>query len=186
MNGAQTLSHRDRMRRVVLLCCSFAQNLTFYRVAVADQTAPILSDRHTDAAFLRRAISNFLDVAVLDWCKLFGSQRSEKHHWRRVVSDTAGFECALFRELGTNADAFEGLVGKMLEYRDRVIAHLDNDLVTNIPELDPAREAVVFYHRHIVEHEARPDELAGLPNADEFARGFAQCADEARRAYRKF
>jgi hypothetical protein len=185
VKDAHSFPHRDRMRRVMLLCCSFVQNMAFYRAAVADRTARILSDHHPEAAFLRRAINNFLDVAVLDWCKLFGSQRSEKHHWRRVVSDAARFERALFRELGTNAAAFEELVGKILYYRNRFLAHLDDDLLMDIPELDPARKAVVFYHRHIIEHEARPGELAGLPNADAFARGFAQCTDEAIRAYRK-
>lgn len=187
VKDAQSLPRRDRVRRVVLLCCSFVQNVAFYRAAMADRTAPILSDHHPEAAFLRQAINNFLDVAVLDWCKLFGNQRMEKHHWRRVVSDADAttFERALFRELGTNAAAFEELVGKMLDYRNRFLAHLDNDLVMNIPELDPACNAVAFYHRHIVEHEARPSELAGLPNADELARGFQQSTDVAMRAYRK-
>jgi hypothetical protein len=179
------LPRRDRVRRVVLLCCSFVQNVAFYRAAVVDRTTPILSDHHPEAAFLWRAINNFLDVAVLDWCKLFGNQRMEKHHWRRVVSDAASFEQALFCELGTNADAFEELVGKMLYYRNRFLAHLDDDLMMDIPELDPAHKAIVFYHWRIVEHEARPGELAGLPNADAFARGYAQCTDEAIRAYRK-
>jgi hypothetical protein len=184
MKGARSLPHRDRVRRVVLICCSVAQNVTFYRAAM---TAPasIRSDHHPEAAFLRRTINNFLDVAVLDWCKLFGSQRSEKHHWRRVVSDVTRFEQALFRELGTNADMFGALVKKILYYRDTFIAHLDNDLVMNVPELNLALKAVTFYHRHIVEHEATPDELAGLPSVDAFARGFAQSSDEAMRAYRK-
>jgi hypothetical protein len=182
---AQSLPHRDQVRRVVLLCCSFVQNVAFYRAAVADRTAPILSDHHPETAFLRRAINNFLDVAVLDWCKLFGNQRMEKHHWRRVVSDAPSFEQALFRELGTNADAFEELVGKMLSYRNRFLAHLDDDLMMDIPELDQTHKAVVFYHRHIVQHEARPGELVGLPNAGELAHGFAESTDEAMRAYRK-
>jgi hypothetical protein len=185
MKGAQSLPHRDRVRRVVLLCCCVAQNVTFYRAAVADPTASVLSDHHPEAAFLRRTINNFLDVAVLDWCKLFGSQRSEKHHWRCVVSDVTSFEQALFHELGTNADMFDALVKKILYYRNTFIAHLDNDLTMNVPELDPALKAVAFYHRYIVEHEARPDELAGLPTVDAFARGFAQSSDEAMRAYRK-
>jgi hypothetical protein len=180
-----SLSRRDRLRRVVLICCSFVQNLAFYRAAVADPTALILSDDHPEAAFLRRAINNFLDIAVLDWCKLFGSQKTEKYHWRRVVSDTMNFERALLGELGTKDAAFQKLVKKMLGYRDRFVAHLDNDLVMNVPELDPSHKALVFYHRHIVECEAKSGDLAGLPRVDTLARGFTQSIAEARRAYHK-
>ncbi len=184
----ESLPRRDRLRRVVLLCCSFIQNLAFYRAAMANQTAPIRSDFHTEATFLRRAINNFIDIAVLDWCKLFGSHKGEKHHWRRVVSDPASFELALLSELGISADALARLVERMLSYRDKFVAHLDNHLVMDVPELEEAHKALSFYHRHIVEHEANPDdELAGLPSAsaDALACGFAQSFDEAMRAYRK-
>lgn len=80
---------------------------------------------------------------------------------------------------------FDALAKKILYYRNTFIAHLDNDLMMSVPELDPALKAVAFYHRYIVEHEARPDELAGLPTVDAFARGFAQSSDETVRAYRK-
>src|SRR5271157_1309985 len=75
---------------------------------------------HPEAAFLRRAINNFRDVAVLDWCKLFGSQRSEKHRWRRAINPEApalgpdGFAahhavtpaCADFRRPPTTRDRY--------------------------------------------------------------------------------
>jgi hypothetical protein len=185
ISNVHSLPRRDRLRRVVLLCCSFVQNLAFYRAAMADQTAQIRSDSHPEAAFLRRAINNFLDVAVLDWCKLFGSHKGEKHHWPRVVSDPEVFERALLNELEIDAIAFKGLVDKMLLYRNRFIAHLDSQLIMEVPELKQAHKALTFYHRHVVEHEANPGELAGLPSADALARGFTQSIDEATRAYRK-
>jgi hypothetical protein len=77
MEGAQSLPHRDRVRRVVLLCCSIAQNVTFYRAAVADPTASILSDHHPEAAFLRRTINNFLDIAVLDWASCSAAREAK-------------------------------------------------------------------------------------------------------------
>ena len=44
--------------------------------------------------------------------------------------------------------------------------------------------AVIFYHRHIVEVEAKPGDLAGLPSVDEFARGDGQSTQLAEEVYR--
>ena len=101
-----------------------------------------------------------------------------------MVSDPEGFEAQLFAQLATDSNGFAALISKMRDYRDRFIAHLDNGLIMNLPELEPARAAVTFYHRHIAEAEAQPDDLAGLPSVDHFVRGDVQCAQEAAAIYR--
>jgi hypothetical protein len=63
------LSRRERLRRVVLLCCSFARNVAFYRAGQADQVQHLLSENHPEVAFWRQVNANFLDTAVLEWCK---------------------------------------------------------------------------------------------------------------------
>jgi hypothetical protein len=72
----------------------------------------------------------------------------------------------------------------MRDYRDKFIAHLDNELIMNIPELEPARTVIIFYYRHIVEVEAQPGDLAELPSLDHFVRGHNKCAQEAAEIYR--
>ena len=69
---ADRLSRRDRLRRVALLCCAFARNVAFYRTGMADEAQPLLSQYHRAASFWRQVNSNFFDMAVLEWCKLFG------------------------------------------------------------------------------------------------------------------
>jgi hypothetical protein len=60
-----------------------------------------LSEYHPQASFWRQVNGNFFDMAVLDWCKLFGDQKQTplkrvgEHHWRRVVSDPEMFEARL-------------------------------------------------------------------------------------------
>lgn len=179
------LSRCALLRRAVLLCSSFVENLAFYRAAMADQMAPIRSDDHPHVAFLRRTINNFINSAVLDWCKLFGNRRQEDHHWRNVVSDPSAFERALLGELGMTADEYEHLVKKMLDYRNNFLAHLGKALIMTPPELTPAHKAVVIYHRQIFEHEGKSNELVRLPNVAHLALGFAECTEEAIRAYRK-
>jgi hypothetical protein len=178
------------MRRVVLLCCAFARNVAFYRAGWAEQAQPLLSKRHPQAPFWRQVNGNFFDMAVLDWCKLFGDQKDTphrrlgKHHWRRAVSNPEEFGTRLLVRLDTNAEGFAALITKMREYRDKFVAHLDDELTMNPPELGPAREAITFYYRHIVECEAKPGELVGLPGVQEFLRGDDQCAHEAAQIYR--
>ncbi len=187
---AKQLPRRDRLRRVAMLCCAFARNVAFYRAGWADKAQPFLSEHHSEASFWRQVNGNFFDMAVLDWCKLFGDQkhilrnRLGKHHWRRVVSDPEEFEARLLAQLETNGEGFAALITKMRDYRDTFVAHLDDGLIMNLPELEAARVAVAFYHRHIVETEAKPGDLAGLPSVDEFARGNDQCTQEAARVYR--
>jgi hypothetical protein len=185
----ELISHRDRMRRVVLVCCAFARNAAFYRAGWNEQARPLLAAQHPEASFWRQVNSNFFDVAVLDWCKLFGDPKSTpphrlgKHHWRRVLSDPDEFERQLLARLRVDEPSFGALIETMRCYRDKFVAHLDNDLRINIPELDLAYEAVAFYHCHIVQLEAAPGELAGLPDVNQFARGYTQCSAEAIRVY---
>ena len=106
---------RDRLRRVAMLCCSFARNVAFYRAGWVDEAQPLLSEYHPKASFWRQVNSNFFDVAVLDWCKLFGDQKETprtrigKHHWRKVVSDPEEFEVRLLTQLATDAASFASL-----------------------------------------------------------------------------
>ena len=60
---------------------------------------------------------------------------------------------------------------------------MDNKLVMDIPELSEAHAAVTFYHRYIVEHEAKPEELVELPNVQQFALAYDQSIDEAAQIY---
>lgn len=188
-NGGQPLSRRDRLRRVVLLCCSFGRNVAFYRAGWTAQAQPLLSEHHPDASFWRQVNANFLDIAVLEWCKLFGDQKDTppqrigKHHWRRVVSDPAAFEQGLLACLKLESDDFAKLITRMRQYRDEYVAHLDDGKMMQIPELDEACEAVGYYHRHIVEREAQPGDLVRLPLVRGFARGHHQCVEEAERIY---
>ena len=186
----EPLSRRDRLRRVAMLCCAFARNVAFYRAGWSDEAQPLLSEYHPKASFWRQVNSNFFDMAVLDWCKLFGDQKETprkrlgKHHWRKMVSDPEEFEGRLLAQLATDAEGFASLITKMRDYRDTFVAHLDNELIMNLPEFEPAHVAVTFYHRHIVESEAKPGDLTGLPSAHQFTLGDGQCTQEAMQVYR--
>jgi hypothetical protein len=72
------MSRKDRLRRVALLCAHFTRNLAYYRAA-QDRIA------RTSPEFWRTVYSNFLDIAVLEWCKLFDDSLTS-------LADKAGFQ----------------------------------------------------------------------------------------------
>lgn len=55
------------------------------------------------------AHGNFLDLATLEWCKLF-AERKGNHSWRKAVSDPACFEKKLLRCLNISGEKFCGYI----------------------------------------------------------------------------
>ena len=169
---------RDRLRRVVIVCASFGGNLAC-NWPRPNVVVLLLTDAHRQASFWRQANANFLDVAVLEWCKLFGEPKGE-HGWRSIIADPVAFEASLLGRLGLTVDAFEEHVKTMRHYRDKFIAHLNSNSEMHIPMLTASHTAIRFYHEQIALREAGPGDLAGLPQtADDLARGYAQCFGEA-------
>jgi hypothetical protein len=149
------LTKRERLRRVVLLCVHFARNLAYYRAGHGRLTK-------SSPQFWITADCNFIDMAVIEWCKLLGDNKG-RHYWTNVVTDSSSFEAAMLTHIGVNSDELAAYVDEMRTYRDKFLAHLDDLRVMDIPVLDRALAAVEFYHRHVVQHEAAAGDLAGLP-----------------------
>ena len=176
------MSRRDRLRRVVLLCCHFARNLAYYRVGQTPEYKQLFDPAKTPCAnFWRMANSDFLDLCVLEWCKLFADAKG-KHHWKTIVSDSAGFHSALLKHLGIDDAAFKAYVDTVRRYRDKFVAHLDSDHEMYVPPLDTAKKAVWFYHAYVVRYKATAGDLAGL--ATELDNGYEISEDEARTVFK--
>jgi hypothetical protein len=124
---------------------------------------------------------NCIDIAVLEWCKLF-AENGGWHSWRRVVTDPEDFEAALLESLGKTQEQFEQIILEVRRYRDRFIAHLDNDQTMQIPLFDPLLESTRFYFSHIVTAEMTEEgrRQAGIESLDGY---FRQCYDEATAIY---
>jgi len=175
------MSRRDRLRRVVILCRNFAVNLAYYRVGRTPEHVN-LQDYKKRGNFWRVVSGNCIDLCVLEWCKLFADPKGE-HYWGKIVSNPAQFKKDLLSHLGIDEAAFDTEIEVMRRYRDKFVAHLDSDEVMNIPSLDIAKKAVWFYHRYVVEREALPGDLAGLPV--ELDTGYAECEAEAEAVYKR-
>jgi hypothetical protein len=156
-----TLSRRERLRRVVILCCHFTRNLAYYRVGGRHPSGWKDPPLQPTASFWRVVNGNFIDTCILEWCKLLGDTKGQ-HSWMRVVSDKEQFKTELLKHLSVSEVQFEDFRQEMREYRDKFIAHLDSELVMNIPKLDVAKRSVEFYHDYLVKNEARDGDLSGL------------------------
>jgi hypothetical protein len=136
----------------------------------------LLDPKHPKAAFWREAHGNFFDISVLDWCKLF-ADREGKHHWRRVVKNPDRFEADLY------TDEFTSMIAKIKHYRDKFVAHLDQERTMLLPALDVARGAIVFLHERLVQPAGHGDWSSQPTSPEELEQGFAQAFREAQSVY---
>ena len=161
------LTKEERRRRVALLCCHFARNLAYYRLT-QDRLA-------VDRGFRTTIVNNFIDMAVLEWCKLFGD-RNGRHYWEKVVT-CQDFKADIYETLNQKSDCFASYIDKMRKYRDKFVAHLDDDLIMNIPEMNQAKITTECLYNHLMTYEALPGDMDGLPF--DLENYFQQCFDEA-------
>lgn len=140
---------RRFLRRIALLNCHFARNLAYYRGGFVsrDGTGHLI-----DMSEVGRTVNgNFLDIAVLEWCKLFADWNS-RHHWRRAIETFAAqtrFRAELLASLGIHLTAWESYLETVRTYRDKFVAHLDNEEVAIIPSMELALGSSVFLHSHL-------------------------------------
>lgn len=133
--------------------------------------------------FWRLIYGNLLDVAVLEWCKLFGAD-SEPTHWKRVVSDHDAFREALLAALGINQPTWVAYWEEMKAYRDALVAHhAPETTVARYPSLDLALESSYFYYAHLIEKLRRLGEARFPDDLREYSGRFeAQAREIAGRA----
>lgn len=150
------MDRSTRVRRVFIVCANFARNIVYYRAGWHG------TELVSDTAFYRTINGNFIDIAVLEWCKLFGDLKA-KHHWRKVVRDPTRFEQSLLSFIGLTLGEFESYIEQMRTYRDKFLAHLDSDLTMEIPLLETGLRAVEHLHAYLLEHQLDELQFAHSP-----------------------
>jgi hypothetical protein len=144
-----------RLRRCLLLCCHFARNLAYHRARWSVDLPP-------SGDFWISADGNFIDIAVLEWCKILGDNKAEQG-WRNIVTKHESFQTELIGKLGMEICDWVALVQHIRHYRDKFLAHLDSDLHMNVPRLDQALRAAEFYYCWILEYEFCEFDRTGIP-----------------------
>lgn len=101
---------------------------------------------------MRLIHGNQLDSAVLEWCKVFGSD-DEATHWKQVVpaADHDQFRSDLLASLEITVDVWAAYWNEMKSYRDNLIAHhIELNKVANYPVLDLALKSSFFYYNYLI------------------------------------
>lgn len=170
------MTRRQRLRRSAILCCHFLRNLAFYKAGWRNGEL-IFQDQ-----FWVNANGNFLDICVLEWCKLFGEKRGE-HNWRRVVTDQTKFFAELLRAVRKTEVEFDAYSVEIRTYRDKFVAHLDSEEVMNIPKLRVARKSIAFLYAYLLANEEEENCFHDAP--PKAWRFYKQFASQGRSVYSK-
>jgi hypothetical protein len=147
------LTRRMRLRRAAILCCHALTNIAYYRSGRVAGVPRLDGTVHITIA------NNFLDIAVIEWCKLFGDKadtptgRKQQHSWRIIVGDAVAFEAGLLHQLACSAAEFEALRAYARSYRDKFLAHLDDLETMKPPMLDLIKASAAYYYDHLIAHE---------------------------------
>jgi hypothetical protein len=128
-------------KRSLRLCHDVLRNYAYYR-ATRRLIAVVPSD------YARTVNGNFLEMVVLDWCKLFADIAGE-HHWRRSFSQKKSVRAALARAARQTKEDFNIYTQSILFDRNKFVAHLDSPpdaspLTRNIPNLKICRRTTVL------------------------------------------
>ena len=73
-----------------------------------------------DDSFWRTLNSNFLEICVLEWCKLFGDHK-DKYHWENIMDDPSKFKQEMFHELNIKQTDLEGFGGQLSLYETSLL-----------------------------------------------------------------
>lgn len=149
---------RDRKRRAGILCCHCLRNIAFYR-SWYKAGQPFAKKQ-----FWVNTNGNFLDIAVLEWCKLFADIKGQ-HYYTRIVQDPNTFLNQLLATLNLTKTDFDNYVKEMKNYRDKFVAHLDKDLMMSIPRLGIARKSAKALYHHLLVQEVGTDTFHDAPRS---------------------
>jgi len=123
------MTKRDRIRCTALLCCHCVRNVAYYRAGWRN------GELLTNIDFWVNANGNFLDVAVLEWCKVF-VEKDGRHHWKKVIPDPNDFLVNMLAAAEITEETFNEERRCLRKYRNKFVAHLDQLAVMGVdPEL---------------------------------------------------
>lgn len=136
------MDNSARVRRTAILCLSCLRGIAYYQAGESHK------DKWVDDDFWKHNNTNSIDMSVIDWCKVFGDPKA-KHYWKKSIADPDKLFPELLSAAGVTESNFENYIQDMREYRDKFLAHLDEENVMHIPYLDTATKTAVFLYNHL-------------------------------------
>lgn len=127
---------------------AFARTVHLKRALSSVESDPELN-------FWRVVHGNCTDIAAVEWCKLFGSDR-EQTHWKNVVPNEghSKFRKGLFEATGMEEPAWLKYREEIVFFRNTLAAHMDIwvNRAKQYPVYDAALTAAYYYYDWISEN----------------------------------
>jgi hypothetical protein len=143
------------------------------------------ADPNPSLNFWRIQYGNLMDLAVIDWCKLFGSDDAERQpiHWKNIADDQSSFRDALLKALAMTYEEWQSYWRDMKKYRDFNAAHHDprRAEIATYPVLDKALDSAFFYFEYVQQEMQKQGTSLPPANIRTYATDFeAECLKVAR------
>ena len=122
-DDALSKSMQLRIRRTFQIANHCISNIAAYK-ANWRKNATNESELVVERDFWKRANGNFLDIAVLEWCKVF-SERNGEHHWSRVFKLKQDWMREFCEHMRMSQKEFHTELQRVVKYRNKYVAHLE-------------------------------------------------------------
>jgi hypothetical protein len=132
----------QNLRSVARLLATFAKQVEVKRALEA-------TDRQPHLDFWRVVYGGLSNLAVIEWCKLFGAVGSNTLHWQRVYADRLGeFRAGLQVATAMDDGAFTAYWREIKIWRDTEFAHFEPDAERppTWPHFAAALKAADYYY----------------------------------------
>lgn len=139
-------SKRLRIRRTFQLANHCISNIAAYK-ANWRKEATSESQLVVERDFWKRANGNFLDIAVLEWCKVF-SERNGEHHWSRSFKPTQDWMREFCKHMSMSQKEFHAELQRVVKYRNKFVAHLE-PMPMKYPSMDFLLKSVSYLYEKI-------------------------------------
>jgi len=146
----------------------FVYHLTYYRALSSG-----CREHRLQNEFWTLTINAHLLRATIDWCMVFGSDKSNPTHWKRLFITESealyqSFREGLFKATGLDRDTWQQYWESMTDFRNKYAAHRELEQFTSpVPNFDTAL-AVAYYYDNWVRRLISPDTFAE-PTLESFA-----------------
>lgn len=141
----------SEMKYVVAVLAAFIRNAHIKRAFQSIDPEPRLN-------FWRVLYGDCLDMAVIEWSKLFGSDSRQPVHWKNIIPEQEhdSFRQGLLAAAGVSEAGWQDYWNRMKSYRDNHAAHFNEEYLQpendpRYPDLGIGLEAAYFYYDRLLE-----------------------------------
>lgn len=145
----------------------FVYHLTYYRALSKGYREHRLQNE-----FWTLTIDAHLLRGTIDWCMVFGSDKSNPTHWKQLAITESkalhrSFREGLFKATDLDRYTWKQYWKSMTDFRNKYAAHRELEFASPVPNFDTAL-AVAYYYDNWVRRVISPDAFAE-PTLESFA-----------------